>query len=86
MTTHSKQHDAPAFPILGVYDNDSGHFVPVVGSNGLTKREYFAGLVIQGMMAHKTRTYARQIKAEYFAEHAVRVADALLDELEKTNG
>ena len=44
---------------------------------GLTKREYFAGLAMQGLVD-------RHINYEVIAEHAVEYADALLKELERT--
>lgn len=49
------------------------------GAVGLTKREYFAGLVMQGMVAHPS------YRGEYaaYAKYAVAAADALLAELEK---
>jgi len=39
--------DDPAFPAM--QGNNMGMFVP---EGGLTKREYFAGLIMQGMMAN----------------------------------
>ena len=44
--------------------------------NGLTKREYFAGLAMQGLLKTKSVVVA--------AKMAVSSADALLEELEKT--
>ena len=46
-------------------------------NKGLTKREYFAGLAMQGM-ASSDLTY------EDIAHDAVKMADALLAELDKT--
>jgi hypothetical protein len=44
---------------------------------GLTKREYFAAMVMQGLVdIHASY--------EFVAEHAVKYTDALLAELEKT--
>lgn len=45
-------------------------------NKGLTKREYFAGLAMQGM-ANSDLTY------EDIAHDAVKMADALLKELDK---
>lgn len=45
--------------------------------HGLTKREYFAGLAMQGMAMS-------DLKFEDMAHDAVKMADALLAELEKT--
>lgn len=55
------------------FSNQSPHELPM----GLTKREYFAGLAMQGTM---TSSYS----VNMIAEIAVKMADALLAELEKT--
>ena len=47
---------------------------------GLTKREYFAALAMQGYMANK---YTPHHNPEYIADYAVECAEALLSELEK---
>lgn len=53
---------------------------PVVGTHyGLTKREYFAAMAMQGLLAKEERTGSR----EDFASDAVKYADALLNELAK---
>ena len=44
---------------------------------GLTKREYFAAMAMQGLVD-------RHINYEVVAEHSVRYSDALLAELERT--
>jgi len=50
-------------------------------SIGLTKREYFAGLAMQGILAQKnTRDF---LPPEYVAQCSVQLADALLLELDK---
>lgn len=54
------------------FTNQSPHELPT----GLTKREYFAGLAMQGM-ASSDLTY------EDIAHDAVKMADALLKELDK---
>lgn len=51
---------------------------PNNSDNGLTKREYFAAMAMQGICS--TGNYAN---GKDNAEYAVRVADALLEELEK---
>ena len=50
--------------------------------HGLTKREYFAGLAMQGLLAHERSGNNNDAK---LAEMAVSQADALLYELEKQN-
>jgi hypothetical protein len=47
---------------------------------GLTKREYFAGLIIQGLCACPDLALSRKA----LAEEAVKQADDLLAELDKT--
>jgi hypothetical protein len=48
---------------------------------GLTKREYFAAMALQGFVA-ATR-YDSDSDIEYFAQIAVQAADALIAELNK---
>lgn len=49
-------------------------------NKGLTKREYFAGLAMQGMLADPN---ASNFKPKFIAELAVDFSDALLEELDK---
>ena len=48
-------------------------------STGLTKREYFAAMAMQGLLSHYGTSYSVQNTME-----AVYMADALIDELNKT--
>lgn len=81
-----KNGNMPAAPIA----NDSGYpsvARVVLGNNedqcsGLTKREHFAAMAIQGMIACE---YGAKVSATQWARDAVEVADALLAELEKQN-
>ena len=50
-------------------------------STGLTKREYFAAMAMQGIIANKD---GLDIKIERIVESAVDTADALIEELNKT--
>ena len=50
-------------------------------THGLTKREYFAAMAMQGFVA-ATR-YDSDSDIEYFAQIAVKAADALIAELNK---
>tara|TARA_R110002096_G_scaffold434060_2_gene654608 strand:+ start:530 stop:733 length:204 start_codon:yes stop_codon:yes gene_type:complete len=62
--------DMPAMPIpRGVYNDDTA---------GLTKREHFAGLAMQGLLAHYGDSYNHYLAA-------VEFADALLKALEQDN-
>jgi len=49
-------------------------------STDLTKREYFAAMVLQGIIANKD---GLDIKIERIVESAVNTADALIEELNK---
>jgi hypothetical protein len=48
--------------------------------HGLNKREYFAGLVMQGILSYDGQGGS----PELYAKNAVQFADALLKELENT--
>jgi hypothetical protein len=48
---------------------------------GLSKREYFAAMALQGIIANKD---GLDIKIERIVESAVDTADALIEELNKT--
>jgi hypothetical protein len=52
------------------------------GSPGMTLREYYAGLAMQGLLASETLDYHAS-SSESLARHAVSKADALLAELAK---
>lgn len=49
-------------------------------SGGLTKREYFAGMAMQGIVSHCYKDHPDQ----RIAESAVMMADALIEVLNKT--
>ena len=57
-------------------DEESKKFTPI--TLGLTKREYFAAMAMQGMLAHDF-----DITPSQFANDAVIYADALIKELSK---
>ena len=74
-----KNADLPAMP-----QNNSETLCQQTGTphymhSGLTKREYFAGLAMQGLLAKDDERAAKYISAQ-----AVENADALLAELERT--
>lgn len=52
---------------------------------GLTKREYFAGLAMQGLMTSQNQEGEWRHDIKSCAEISVQIADALLAELEKNN-
>lgn len=72
--------DLPAMP-----QNNSETLCQQTGTphymhSGLTKREYFAGLAMQGIVMHTTMSP----DLKHAAERSVFMADALLAELERT--
>jgi uncharacterized protein with von Willebrand factor type A (vWA) domain len=71
MSTHKTAPSVNAFPRM--FGNDAPQ-------DGLTKREYFAAVAVQGLLA-STSTGSYQL----FAEKAVKMADQLIIELNKTN-
>jgi hypothetical protein len=83
--------DMPAIPTGLIHEdvfNSDSEFCGTVEARyvGLTKREHFAGLAMQGLChaIDSQGTWAHD--AETVAETAVRYADALLDELDKGRG
>lgn len=63
----------------GYIEIQTGHIEP-----GLTKREYFAIHIMQGLHACRPGGF-QEIDYDWFSEKAVRFADALLKELNKTS-
>lgn len=75
--------DMPAMPSNDRYKKTVDGLV----SDGLTKREHFAGLAMQGMLSATDEGDCRMHESGVFTGHlsrnAVEFADALLKELEK---
>jgi hypothetical protein len=71
-----KNGNQPAFAMC-MHDNTSG---ATLIEHGLTKREYFAALAMQGLLASDNLFYTDRPKI--FSSLAVKYADALLAELE----
>ena len=83
-----KNSDMPAMPSVQTTEQYEYNGIQYVQSKdyfeGLTKREHFAGLVMQGMLANKLIIdEVPQNSMEWIAEKAVCLADALLAEIEK---
>ena len=58
--------------------------------NGLTKREYFAAIVMQGLVSNSKHRQEYNgesylMSSEIYAEQAVSLADALIEQLKKTS-
>lgn len=69
----------PAYPQMKLFNGDGPPFYDYTG--GLTKREYFAAMAMQGMIASNPGI---QIKyPEKMAKIAVNYADHLIEELNK---
>lgn len=72
-----KNSNFPIHPILDLNQD-------LTGMCGLTKREYFAGLAMQGMLANpKPNPDSFMYDEIKTAKWAIGMADALLSELEK---
>ena len=76
-----KNADKPTYPLEfkkeGSYNTEGW-------SNGLTKREYFAGLAMQGLLTLPKVTYGSFDEAiERICEVSVKFADELLKQLEE---
>ena len=61
--------------------NDSIHNSEQGVQDGLTKREYFAGLAMQGLCANYLRENITGWDVNTYAKESVELADALLKEL-----
>ena len=81
-----KNADKPISPLKGgdgtLYTDGNEHeFIASTGAFvGLTKREYFAGLAMTALVGS-----GDLMDADIKAKQSVRMADALLKELEKSN-
>lgn len=71
----------PAFPVLELKQLGDKMLLDCAAA-GLSKREYFAGLAMQGLVSNPDIKFSST--AENFAKYSVEIADALLAELSKT--
>jgi uncharacterized protein (UPF0371 family) len=62
--------------ITVAFDHDTDYM-------GLTKREHFAGLAMQGLLAAPSDNFKNKVSFSKYIEQSVILADALLKELEK---
>jgi len=81
--------DMPAMPQNFTRDSRGRLLVSMAheGCGGLSKREYFAGLAMQGMVSNMECVQAGcpegKRLGDYISEQSLLMADALLAELEK---
>jgi hypothetical protein len=71
----SKRGDEPAYPEAGMTGLPNGDFL--YGRSGMTLREHYAGLAMQGYTANGANLSPRDV-----AHWALEYADALIAELE----
>ena len=76
MENNETKANEPAFSKVAFYHPDGAIDLP---NNGLTKREYFAAMAMQGLLAKFGSDYQVQITKD-----AIYWADALIEELNKT--
>ena len=71
-----------AYPVVREYDEQRGEYFSPSTEGGLTKREYFAAMAMQGILSGPVELL-REIgnKGEGVAENAVKVADVLIEAL-----
>jgi len=67
-----------AFPTYGNLLSEGGD-----PAKGLTKREYFAGLAMQGFIANPVEVPVNDVHYENIAKDSIKIADALLNQFEK---
>ena len=73
-----------AFPKDELINDPGGIGVGLVSHGGLTKREYFAAMAMQGMFSHGPDAFNGSFTPVNFARQSCKAADALLAELAKT--
>lgn len=88
-----KNSDMPAMPTYDVIetcsaDGNEGPFLVTDNNSGLSKREHFAAMAMQGMLANTDMMKVVMDSDEFaspwddYAEQAIKQADALLAALE----
>ena len=78
--------DMPTVPIAtSTFTDPNGITYLAVESKGLTKREHFAGLAMQGLLAGGYCIDDSQNRLNDVPSEAINLADALLKQLEQDN-
>jgi hypothetical protein len=75
--TNTPNKDRAAFSV-SLRDNGNARHADAMG---LTKREYYAGLALQGLLANTNSL--SDVRNQMMAKVSVKLADQLLTELEK---
>lgn len=82
-----KNANKPVYPVLNELEQRAFGF-DVKSEHGLTKREYFAAMAMQGLLAntiyHNPELKHKMVSSDALAECAVGYADHLLKALEST--
>ncbi len=75
--------DSSAFGQISTYlDPSTDRLVPVISSHGgLTKREYLAAMVMQGMLAARYHDQCGSAELTEIVQDAVHTTDFLIDAL-----
>jgi len=79
-----KNSEQPAFPHDVIVETKKG--TAQYPESGLTKREYFAGLAMQGLLANSTKAYKDQWKGSWeniLVVDSLELADSLIKKLEE---
>lgn len=76
----SKGHD-PAFPCVDTHPMTESYSLELV-SSGLSKREYFAALALQGLLANPEFFHASDHRL--LPKKAIEAADGLIDLLDQS--
>lgn len=71
----------PAYPVSQLEKGNLDGITTEVVYPGFTKREYFAGLAMQGLLEHFIYKY--KLSTEALAENSLKAADALIAALNK---
>jgi len=81
MSTTKKPIDGgAAFPEVRVRDGDNYNPPTKVYYRGMTLRDWFAGMALQGMIAHvDTSPKTSRSGREILAENAFKLADAMIE-------
>lgn len=78
-----KNEDRPVFPLNGErWQKEIGHGVASYDYHGITKREYFAAMAMQGLCVNRITGELKKGECVDVAEMSILIADELLKQLE----